>query len=324
MSKRLLALSVLSVSAISVTTVLLAPATVAAPSTNPSEISTIGGLDAGELAVTLTAAPSRPDAPRPTGRAGSDALPPDHPWWNLQLNLCNNGHAGCYEGGQSIPEAVGVIGEWYPDVVTVNEVCRSDVDNVLFPAMSNTWSMDWTFAVFMPAWSVNRQTGQPIGPIQCTGGRGDYGNAVMGHVFAEDYAGVNGYGGIYSWQATGTGEWRSWACGAALANYVACSTHLSSDNGTAAMAQCNELMGTRVPWVWSQIGGYRSTVVGGDFNLKYGGSPNIQTCVPSGWYRKGDGDVQHWFVRNEFAFDFTREIGLDHTDHPGWLVATIT
>ena len=66
------------------------------------------------------------------------------------------------------------------------------------------------------------------------------------------------------------------------------------------------------------------SVVGGVVYLENNGSPNIQNCVPSGWYRKGDGDVQHWFIRNELTFDFSREIGLAHTDHPGWLVATIT
>jgi hypothetical protein len=145
---------------------------------------------------------------------------------------------------------------------------------------------------------------------------------LLGHVLAADWAGLNPYGGIYQWQATNTNEWRSWACGAALGNYVACATHLAKESGEAAIRQCNELLRTRVPAVWN-ASGYRPTVVGGDFNLKYGGSPNIQNCVPSGWYRKGDGDVQHWFIRNELVFDFSREIGMTYTDHPGWLVATI-
>lgn len=307
MDKRRCAISVI---VISIGSALLAPSGAAGPPApaGPAFV----GVDGSSAVVTGSGAPSMVDA-------RTAALPPDYPFWNLQLNLCNSGIASCYEDGRSIPEAQGVISAWYPDVVTLNEVCLSDVQNRLFPTMSQIWSADWTFYVFMPAWNVPNNA-----PYQCTAGRGQYGNAVMGHVFAEDWAGMNPYGGIYQWQAANTREWRSWACAAALGNYVACSTHLASDSTDAAMRQCNDLLRTHVPAVWSASGGYRPSVVGGDFNLKYGGSPNIQSCVPSGWYRKGDGDVQHWFIRNELTFAFSRTIGMTYTDHPGWLVATIT
>lgn len=307
MRKRHCFMSVLSTLALGIGTVLLAPAGAAAPA-DPAAVS--AGADRSAAVVTDRSAPSR-SGPRPA------ALPPDYQFWNLQLNLCNSGFASCYRNGQAIPEAQTVISTWYPDVVSLNEVCLSDVQNRLFPTMSQIWSLDWTFYVFMPAWNVANNA-----PYQCSAGRGQYGNAVLGHVLAEDWAGMTPYGGIYQWQASNTNEWRSWACGAALGNYVACATHLASNNGDAAMLQCNELLRTRVPGVWT-ASGYRPTVVGGDFNLKYGGSPNIQNCVPSGWYRKGDGDVQHWFIRSELAFDFSRTIGMTYTDHPGWLVATI-
>lgn len=303
---------VVSVIVLALGAVLLAPiAGTAGAGPEPAGVITVSPAHSTAV-VTGQSAPSNP-------ATGPAALPPDYQFWNLQLNLCNSGLAGCYEGGRSVPEAQSVIAQWYPDVVTLNEVCLSDVQNALFPTMSQIWSTDWTFYVFMPAWNVRNNA-----PYQCTAGRGQYGNAVLGHVLAEDWAGMTPFGGIYQWQAAGANEWRSWACGAALGNYVACSTHLASDSSDAAMRQCNDLLRTHVPAVWTATGGYRPSVVGGDFNLKYNGSPNIQNCVPSGWYRKGDGDVQHWFIRNELVFDFSREIGLAYTDHPGWLVATIT
>jgi len=255
------------------------------------------------------APPSRP--------ARQDVLPPGYAFWNLQLNLCNSGFAGCFDGGQSVPEARGVIANAAPDVVTLNEVCLPDVRDQLFPEMAQTWSNDWVFWAFMPAWNAGQDA-----PYQCANGRGEYGNAIIGHVLAADWAGVDAVGGIYQWQDANTNEWRSWVCAYAIDNYYGCGTHLASGNATAADLQCDDLLRNLVPAFQSSEGAYRPTVVGGDFNLKYQGSPDIQDCVPAGWYRKGDGDVQHWFITNDLAFDFSQEIGMAHTDHPGWLVAT--
>jgi hypothetical protein len=62
-------------------------------------------------------------------------------------------------------------------------------------------------------------------------------------------------------------------------------------------------------------------VIGGDLNMKYRGSPNAQSCVPPGYFRKGDGDVQHIMATSDFAFSSSRTIGMNHTDHDGWFVA---
>ena len=43
----------------------------------------------------------------------------------LQMNLCNSGLAGCYTG-RAVATAADVIRAQAPDVVTLNEVCRSD------------------------------------------------------------------------------------------------------------------------------------------------------------------------------------------------------
>jgi hypothetical protein len=253
----------------------------------------------------------------PSQQARPNAIPPGYAFRNLQLNLCNSGIAGCFDGGQSVPEAGRVIASWAPDVVTLNEICLPDVRDQLFPTMTQTWASDWVFWAFMPAWNVSQNA-----PYECANGRGQYGNAIMGHVRAADWAGVNAVGGIYQWQDANTNEWRSWVCAYAIDNYYGCGTHLAAGNATAAARQCNDLLRNLVPTFQSSEGGYHPTVVGGDFNLKYKGSPDIQTCVPSGWYRKGDGDVQHWFITTDLTFGSTKEINMSHTDHPAWLVTT--
>lgn len=269
-------------------------------------------VTAGDQASAVSYGHAAPTAP---GGVGTEALPAGYQFWNLQLNLCNSGFASCYEGGQAVPEAQQVIAAWRPDVVTLNEICLPDVRDRLFATLQQAWPNDWVFWAFMPAWNVAQNA-----PYQCANGRGQYGNAIMGHVLADDWAGLQTFGGIYQSQAAGANEWRSWVCAYAVGNYYGCATHLAAGNGTAAMLQCVDLLSSIVPGLWNSTG-RRPSVVGGDFNLKYGGSPNIQNCVPSGWFRKGDGDVQHWFVTNDFRFDFSREIALQHTDHPGWLVA---
>jgi hypothetical protein len=43
--------------------------------------------------------------------------------------------------------------------------------------------------------------------------------------------------------------------------------------------------------------------------------------VPAGYFRKGDGDVQHIMATTDFTFSSSRKIGMSHTDHDGWFVA---
>lgn len=270
--------------------------------------------------------PAASAAPDPTVSKGFAAprqaavspatLPSGYPMWVLQLNLCNSGLAGCYEDGQAVPEAYGVITSRLPDVVTLNEVCKADVEVSLFPAMAEMYPADWTFWAFMPAY--NRSTNAPY---LCANGD-QYGIGILGHVPADQWAGLQAFGGIYPDQRADSNELRAWLCAAAVSNYYGCTTHLASGAGTVALAQCNHLMRTVIPSVWNQAGGRRPSVVGGDFNLKYQGSPNVQNCVPSGWYRKGDGDVQHIMATTDLTFGSSQEIGMSHTDHPAWLVRT--
>ena len=61
-----------------------------------------------------------------------------------------------------------------------------------------------------------------------------------------------------------------------------------------------------------------ATIVSGDFNL----AETIQDCVPPGFFREGDGAVQH-VMASSADFDLVATDLIDMkgtTDHPGLLV----
>lgn len=248
------------------------------------------------------------------GGVRAESLPSRYAFWALQLNLCNSGLAGCYENGASVPEAATVIRNNVPDVVTLNEICQNDVIT-LHATLASVYpngTVVWAFKA-----AGDRRTG---GPYKCKNGQ-DYGIGVIAHI-PTAYAGYQTYSGLYASQDTGSAEQRAWLCINAVGNYFACTTHLASTSGTIALNQCNQLMRTEIPAMHAASGGARPTVMAGDLNLRYGGSPNAQSCVPGGWYRKGDGSVQHSMMTSDLTFVSTKSIGMSHTDHPGWLVKT--
>ncbi|HVV24599.1 MAG TPA: hypothetical protein VHF06_34535 [Pseudonocardiaceae bacterium] len=252
-------------------------------------------------------------------------LPSGSTFRELQMNLCDSGLASCYKelnNGQSVPEAVGIIKARHPDLVTVNEVCQADVSGQLFTALAQTWPGDQVFWVFQPAGNRNG------GPYHCANGD-EYGIGIVGHVRAADWAGVQTYGGIYPdavggspTQDTSSAEERAWTCAYAVGDYFGCTTHLASTSSTVAFNQCKYLMNTLIPGVWSAAGGSKPSVMGGDLNLTHGtfSNPDVQGCVPSGWFRKGDGDVQHVMATTNFTFASSSLITMHHTDHDAWLV----
>ncbi len=217
----------------------------------------------------------------------------------LQLNICHSGHAGCYAGAEPVmAKAVSVIDSVNPQVVSVNEACSGDVARLKAAVGASQ-------AVFVPA-----QT-RDGGVVTCTNGQ-QYGNIV---IVVDGLAGGPPSTGRYVAQDSGN-EMRVWACLPA-GGISACTTHLSAKSGTVALAQCKELLGRAV-------GLPGPTVVSGDMNLRYQGSPNVQDCNPAGFYRKGDGDLQHVFASNSLAFVSGTEISMSGTtDHPAWLV-TVT
>ncbi|MCE7002929.1 endonuclease/exonuclease/phosphatase family protein [Kibdelosporangium philippinense] len=212
----------------------------------------------------------------------------------LQLNICNSGVAGCYTG-RALSKAVSVITSTKPQVLSVNESCSGDVEPL-------RQAMGSARAAFVAA---QRPDGSPV---LCTNGQ-QYGNIVM---VSESLAGSTTATGRYDAQDTST-ERRVWACLPA-GRISACTTHLSARSGSTAMAQCKELMAKAVTYP-------RPTVIAGDMNMRYQGSPNVQDCNPSGFYRKGDGSLQHIFASADLAFVSGTKIDMaGTTDHPGWLV----
>jgi hypothetical protein len=78
----------------------------------------------------------------------------------------------------------------------------------------------------------------------------EYGSAVLGHVPAADWAGVDTLAGIYPMQDT-TNEERVWLCTYAMGNFYGCTTHLSTKDGSVAASQCQYLMSDVAPAVRS-------------------------------------------------------------------------
>ncbi|WP_243790457.1 endonuclease/exonuclease/phosphatase family protein [Saccharopolyspora gloriosae] len=215
----------------------------------------------------------------------------------LQLNLCHSGVADCYTGDDTaVRSGIATVRQRTPDVVTLNEICAHDITT-----MTKETGYHAEFA------AAGHRDG---GPYQCADDRGDYGVAILTH---PDLGAPSGdvTERTYTAQDGGT-EQRVMLC-APFSAISACTTHLSADAPEIAGEQCRELMG-------AATGAGRPTVIGGDFNLSHGGTPDVQNCVPDGWFRKGDGSVQHVFANGDFGFERTENLPIEGTDHPGLLV----
>ncbi len=253
-----------------------------------------GRAAAGGALVVLAAAAlvvGWPLAPRATATA---------PFVVLQLNLCNGGFSPCFSGGKrSVDSAIALINDRQPDVVTLNEICARDITR-----MAQETGYRWQF---MPVGTKGSGA-----PYQCSDGRGDYGIAVISNpkrgaardaVVKQQYA-----------HQDGGNQQLGYLC-APFSEFEACTTTLSTAKaGIAALQQCQELAdATRRH--------NPATVLGGDFNLREQGNPDVRKCVPPGWFRHGDGDVQHVLAtESRFTFGSAENLAVPGTDHPGLLV----
>jgi len=229
----------------------------------------------------------------------------------LQLNLCNSGIARCYTG-RSVREAAEVIRAERPDIVTLNEVCRDDV-SVLEPALSGASRGGVVASAFEAA--VDRRT---RGAFRCRNGQ-PYGIGLLA-LLRPPYHGHRTYAAVYPIQDTGDPEQRVWLCLHAIADFYACTTHLASTSATVALAQCGYLLDAAFPAVRTR-GGQDPMVLGGDLNLRAGGSPDARSCLPPGYRRADDGATQHIVVTPELTVMSSRSISMrGTTDHPGLLV----
>ena len=206
----------------------------------------------------------------------------------LQMNLCNSGLAGCYTG-RAVATAADVIRAEAPDVVTLNEVCQSDVAVLARGGAS----------AFRPA--VDRRTGAAF---RCRNGE-PYGIAVLSRRPV-----VATTGGVYPRQNPADPEERVWLC-VDTAGLAVCTTHLDATNAAVARAQCDHLIGTVLP------ARPAPTVLGGDFNLR----SDVRRCLSSGGGRADDGGVQNVVVSAPLGIAGQRRIDMHATtDHPGLLV----
>jgi hypothetical protein len=250
-----------------------------------------------------------------TSSAAQPASTTPKPLQILQMNLCDSGIARCFTG-RSVAEAAGVIRADGPDVVTLNEVCRDDVD-ALEQALAGV-SDGVVVSAFRAA--NDRRTG---GAYHCRNGQ-PYGIGLLVHV-ATAYRGYVTYSGIYPTQDPGDPEERAWLCLDAIGTFYACTTHLANTSLTVALAQCAYLLHTAIPDVRARNAGYEPTVLGGDLNLGSAGPRDVRACVPSGYVRRGDGGVQYVLATIDFSLTSDRSIGMNGTtDHPGLLVALTT
>ena len=207
----------------------------------------------------------------------------------LQMNLCNSGLAGCYTG-RAVATAADVIRAQNPDVVTLNEVCRSD---------AATLARGYGAASFRPV--PDRRTG---GATRCRNGE-QYGIAILTR---GDESQVTG--GTYPMQNPADPEQRAWLC-LDTADFSACTTHLDATSATVARAQCRYLLGTVLPARRTPV------VLGGDLNLRAG----LRSCLSTDDRRADDGGFQNVVVNGAFAITSKRVLDMRATtDHPGLLV----
>ena len=233
----------------------------------------------------------------------------------LQMNLCDSGIARCYTG-RSVAEAADVIRADEPDIVTLNEVCRDDVD-LLDRTLTAVVDADGG-GVVVSAFKAadDRRT---AGAYQCLNGQ-PYGIGLVVHIPA--YRGYTTVSGIYPTQDLGDPEERAWLCLYAVGNFYACTTHLANTSPTVALAQCGYLLHTIIPGVRERDGGLDPTVLGGDLNLRTAGPQDVRACVPAGYLQRGDGGVQYVLATIDFSLGSDRSIAMHGTtDHPGLFVA---
>ena len=226
----------------------------------------------------------------------------------VQLNLCNSGRADCYSGGRAVGVAAELIRDNRPDVVSLNEVCRDDVD-VLEQRLSAAFDGAAVASAFEPA--RDRPT---EGPVRCQNGQ-EFGDGVLAVVRAE--ARARTYGGVYPIQDPDDVEERVWVCIDLATQFSACATHTASTDTTVALAQCRYLLTSGVQTVRRHDRG-APIIVGGDLNISAGGSPSPQSCLPRGYEGADDGRLQYVVVSPGVAVRSRSVIDMrGATDHPG-------
>ncbi|RKN47768.1 endonuclease/exonuclease/phosphatase family protein [Micromonospora endolithica] len=230
----------------------------------------------------------------------------------LQMNLCNSGLAGCYTG-RAVDRAGEVIRAEAPHLVTLNEICREDI-GPLERDLADVHHGGAVVASFQAA--SDRRTG---GPSRCRNGQ-EYGIGLLAHL-PSGQRGHTTYRGLFPAQDPIDPEERAWLCLHAPGAFHACTTHLAAFDSAAALAQCVHLFGTAIPALHSATR-RQPTLVGGDLNLRFGGTPDLRDCVPPDYQRLDGTGVQQILTTADVSVGPVRRIDMaGTTDHPGVLVS---
>jgi hypothetical protein len=229
---------------------------------------------------------------------GADAVPA--PYTVLQLNVCNSG-ASCTLPGTA-RHAGELIATRRPSVVTVNEICASDLATI-----RRLSGYDGAFV----------QAGEQTCMDETEGSDGvPYGNAVLfpPGTSVHDVRGVE-----YGAQTQAT-ERRSLAC-ATGDGVTACATHLACDRKVPQLREDDRRIraaqAEQMRVLVDELAGRGPVVLGGDWNLVAGGVPDARAFVPAGTVHVDDGDVQHVLASaTDFRPGRAEVLALDWTDHP--------
>ncbi len=200
-----------------------------------------------------------------------------------------------------------------PDVVTLNEICQSDV-STLQRALAVAIPGARVGAAFQAA--RDRRTADAY---RCRNGQ-PYGIGLISRW--PSLPGSPGDAGIYPSQDTNDPEERAWLClpVAAAQAITICTTHLADTDRRIAAAQCRYVFGTVISMMREQHPAV-PVVLGGDLNLGPGDSTYLGSCLPAGSAIADDGGVQHVVATPEFVVSTSQRIDLHAvTDHPGLLV----
>jgi endonuclease/exonuclease/phosphatase family metal-dependent hydrolase len=229
----------------------------------------------------------------------------------LHVNLCNSGRASCYREGRVIAEAIELLRSHKPDLVTLNEICLTDVVDQLWPALREALDDAPTYFAFQPALDYPEHVSST-----CTNGS-PYGIAIIARSAHAKREQIHAHGESYPVQDRYI-EDRVWLCVRAEGEQLACTTHLSSRKKEVARAQCAHLMTRVLPALGTE---FEATIVAADFNLKArgGAAEGAQACVPAGYSRVDDGDVQHIIMSSALTPTETAALPLQFTDHPALL-----
>lgn len=228
---------------------------------------------------------------------------PGSPFTVLQMNLCLSGRAGCSPRVQyplGVRAAVGVIRTSGVDAVTLNEVCRGDIDKI-----ATETGYQARFAA-VPSYVSGDDCINP-------GERGVFGIAVLTR--SRITASLDG-----SYEAQDPNmEQRHWLCVNTDEARV-CTTHLET-RGTNRLDRVNDAQCAELARMLIRLEGEGPLLVGGDLNRD-------EPCATSGMWVRTDIDAvqapgkQHVYGTSQLMDPQVRMVPMRYSDHDAVLVSS--